>query len=345
MRIGELARKSGIAASAVRYYERAGLLPRTARTTGGYREYDEEEALGRLDFIRKAKHVGFSLLEIRELIGEPRVRSTGERDVLRATIARKLTEVRAKRTTLKTVERQLSSLAVRLARVQQTQLAGAETLTSWLFLDGEVSNMAGCVTGWLLAGTRRDCYEIGVALGEASAGKPAAYLRSTTDPSGGFGTLMQQIVVDEFAGKRLRFSGAVRAEAVIDWAGLWMRVDGAREDPMLAFDNMHDRAIKGSTDWSRYAVVLDVPEKATNIAFGVLLSGEGAIWIADLALEAVGVDVPTTGEWRRASKPLNLDFSEPQTASQRTVEPPARVRELPSASRRRPGPPSRSRRR
>lgn len=327
MRIGELARKSGVAASAVRYYERAGLLPRAARTTGGYREYDEEEALRRLAFIRKAKHVGFSLREIRELIAEPRLRSTGQREALRATIARKLTEVRAKRATLQTVEGQLSSLGARLNRVHQMQLAGAETLTRWLFLNGEVSIMAGCVTGWLLAGSRRDCYEIGVKLGEAAAGKPAAYLRSTTDPSGGFGTLMQQIVPDEFVGKRLRFSGAVRSEAVLNWAGLWMRVDGAREDPMLAFDNMHDRGIKGSTDWSRYSVVLDVPEKATNIAFGVLLNGEGAVWVADLALEAVGLEAPTTGEWRRASKPLNLDFSEPQIARQRTVEPPARVRE------------------
>jgi hypothetical protein len=64
---------------------------------------------------------------------------------------------------------------------------------------------------------------------------------------------------------------------------------------MLAFDNMQNRPIKGTTDWKQYESILDVPEEAANIAFGVLLSGAGKAWLNDVKFEIVGSQVPTTG--------------------------------------------------
>jgi MerR family redox-sensitive transcriptional activator SoxR len=61
--IGELAVRSGVAPSALRYYERLGLV-RAARTTGNQRRYDRAE-LRRVAFIRVAQQVGVSLEEIR----------------------------------------------------------------------------------------------------------------------------------------------------------------------------------------------------------------------------------------------------------------------------------------
>lgn len=43
--------------------------------------------------------------------------------------------------------------------------------------------------------------------------------------------------------------------------GLWFRVDGTT-GKSLSFDNMQDRAVKGTTEWARYEIVLDVPEGA-----------------------------------------------------------------------------------
>jgi len=68
MRIGELARRSGLATTALRYYEKAGLLPRSERTASGYRDYDGD-TLPRLAFIRAAQAIGLSVAEIREVIG------------------------------------------------------------------------------------------------------------------------------------------------------------------------------------------------------------------------------------------------------------------------------------
>jgi DNA-binding transcriptional MerR regulator len=66
-RISELVRRTGVPASTLRFYEQAGLLA-AARTGAGYRVYGEE-AVGRLEFIGAAKHLGLPLDEIRELLG------------------------------------------------------------------------------------------------------------------------------------------------------------------------------------------------------------------------------------------------------------------------------------
>ncbi len=67
MRIGELSKKTEFQIETLRYYEKIGLLEPVARTESGYREYDNE-SLKQLQFIKKAKFVGFSLNEISELL-------------------------------------------------------------------------------------------------------------------------------------------------------------------------------------------------------------------------------------------------------------------------------------
>jgi len=65
--IGKLAREAGVGIDTVRFYERAGLLPKAQRTPSGYRLYEPGDA-DRLRFIRRAKALGFSLDEITELL-------------------------------------------------------------------------------------------------------------------------------------------------------------------------------------------------------------------------------------------------------------------------------------
>jgi MerR family transcriptional regulator, copper efflux regulator len=67
VRIGDLARRSGVTAKTIRYYEPIGLVEPPARTPAGYRDY-EPAALERLEFIRAAQAVGLTLGEIRSII-------------------------------------------------------------------------------------------------------------------------------------------------------------------------------------------------------------------------------------------------------------------------------------
>src|SRR5262245_13435300 len=66
MSIGEVARKMGLRSSAIRYYEKLGLIPKAPRLSGR-RRYDEG-VLERLAMVRFAKHVGFSIAEIKALL-------------------------------------------------------------------------------------------------------------------------------------------------------------------------------------------------------------------------------------------------------------------------------------
>jgi MerR family redox-sensitive transcriptional activator SoxR len=77
MSIGEVARKMGLRSSAIRYYERLGLLPKAPRVSGR-RRYDER-VLERLAMVRFAKHVGFSVAEIKVLLGGVEGRPPTER--------------------------------------------------------------------------------------------------------------------------------------------------------------------------------------------------------------------------------------------------------------------------
>ncbi|TAL73328.1 MAG: heavy metal-responsive transcriptional regulator [Rhodanobacter sp.] len=65
--IGSVARRVGVAIDTIRYYEREGLLPEPLRRASGYRSYGEAAVL-QLRFIRRAKELGFTLEEIRELL-------------------------------------------------------------------------------------------------------------------------------------------------------------------------------------------------------------------------------------------------------------------------------------
>lgn len=163
--------------------------------------------------------------------------------------------------------------------------------------------------GWLLAGTKPSEYEAGVDVDQIYQGHATAFLKSKTLNTDGFGTLMQSIKAEQYLGRKVRLSGLVKSEEVLGWAGLWMRVD--KEKSMVAFDNMENRAIKGTTGWQRYDIVLNVPKDATAISFGILLAGSGVVWLNDTKFDVVDADVPVTntGEKVLSDKPINLDFA------------------------------------
>jgi hypothetical protein len=162
-------------------------------------------------------------------------------------------------------------------------------------LDFEVpAGEHGLSQGWDQPGAQPhsggEGYEVIADREVAHGGKSSGRIRFVNERTHTFGTLTQVVAADAWRGKRLRLSGWVRTAGITSgFGGLWLRVD-----PELGFDNMRDRGVQGTTSWSRYEVILDVPQEATQIAFGALLSGNGSLWVDDLSLEAVGKEVPRT---------------------------------------------------
>jgi hypothetical protein len=165
--------------------------------------------------------------------------------------------------------------------------------------------------GWYLAGNKPANYITGVDLETVYHGRPSAFLKSKPTATEGFGTLMQDFSAEQYLGKRVRLTAFVKSEKVNGWSGLWIRVD--KGTAIMAFDNMQDRPIQGTTDWQTYSVVLDVPPDATGIFFGILLEKGGQVWLNGVQFETVGTDVPITRAVTSAPQPkapVNLNFEE-----------------------------------
>jgi MerR family mercuric resistance operon transcriptional regulator len=108
LRIGEVARRAGVSAQTLRYYERRGLLPHPARRPSGYREYTED-AVGLVRFIRRAQDLGFSLQDVGELI-ELRRHASARRATVRAVAERKLADITGRIRQLTAMQRALEQL-------------------------------------------------------------------------------------------------------------------------------------------------------------------------------------------------------------------------------------------
>ena len=150
-------------------------------------------------------------------------------------------------------------------------------------------------SGWFKGGRPAENYEIGTDAGTTRAGKASVFVRARIPGPGGFGTIMQVHRADEFRGKRVRLRGYIKAANVEDWAGFWLRVDPADLNGRpLAFENMADRPVRGSRDWGPHHIVLDVPDDAALLHYGLLLSGDGTVWASDVQVEVVARTVPLT---------------------------------------------------
>lgn len=160
-------------------------------------------------------------------------------------------------------------------------------------------------TGWYRTGDKRTDYQMFIDTSGGQDNKKALTIKSTAPKIDGFGALGQSFLPGKYLGKRIRMSGYMKSLDVKVSAGFWLRVDGENSKTSLSFDNMHDRPVKGTTDWKKYEIVLEVPKSASNIAFGGLLVNTGQIWFEKFNFEVVDDSVPLTGKKR--DEP-NLDF-------------------------------------
>lgn len=109
MNIGELAKESGVNAKLIRHYESIGLIPKATRSEGGYRQYNAQDVQF-LRFIRRARGLGFSMKEIKQLLGLWKNKSRASADVKKLA-TRHLEELEQKIRSLQDIAEQLRLLA------------------------------------------------------------------------------------------------------------------------------------------------------------------------------------------------------------------------------------------
>jgi len=159
---------------------------------------------------------------------------------------------------------------------------------------------------WGMRGSAPLDYSVTLDREVRTNGAASALISSLRDTRG-YTTLFQTSAAGALRGKRVEFSADVRTRAATGGAYLLLRAADANGDP-VAFDNMTmsfgpyrtmdrpvNRAVKGDSEWSTEHVVVDIPENAAVITYGVSLEGTGKAWIDNAHLEMVSDDVETTG--------------------------------------------------
>ena len=108
MTIGQLAKETGVGIETIRFYERKGILPCPDRKQSGYRQFGPE-AVARMQFIRRAQGVGFTLREIETLL---RLRDdpTAQRAEVRTHVAQKIEDIDAKLRELRRMRKELQQM-------------------------------------------------------------------------------------------------------------------------------------------------------------------------------------------------------------------------------------------
>ena len=166
--------------------------------------------------------------------------------------------------------------------------------------------------GWYKGGGAPDNYDMGIDPGSGQSGGNAATIKSKKDRPKEWATLMQDFNPGKYLGKRIKMSAYMKTIDVKTKAAFWLRVDQSGTRSSLAFDNMSNRLIKGTTDWTKYEIILPVPAKASNIAYGALLGGSGQIWFDNFSFEVVDDLTPTTNLTKdresQQPEPFNVDF-------------------------------------
>jgi len=136
------------------------------------------------------------------------------------------------------------------------------------------------------------------------------------------GELIQFIAADPHRNRRVRFSVYLKTSEVQS-AYIFFAVHSP--DSAIAYANNNPQALHENTDWTLCQLTLDIAENSRNLDFGVILSGQGRLWIDDGTLEIVNAsiasnDLIATGQLRKQKLSprkypvnpvaLNLDFED-----------------------------------
>lgn len=117
--------------------------------------------------------------------------------------------------------------------------------------------------------------------------------------------LGQTILPDDFRGRLVRLTAELKGEGCARAATIWMRIDSGEPGKWLRFDNLIDRdgvgPLTGTFDWMGRDIVLDVPDEAQRIVFGILLQGTGRMWARGIEISGAPPGTSRTDYPRRPS--------------------------------------------
>lgn len=141
-------------------------------------------------------------------------------------------------------------------------------------------------TGWRLRPSPDGPYTAVLDTVQSNGGRSSLRLSAPDSLNPDAAWVQQVLAVGAMRGQRVVLSGYLRTAGAAA-AGLWLRVEGTRDGraTLLGFDSMGERMLTGATAWTPAYTVLDVPQDAEYITYGVLMVGSGAVWGDELQFD------------------------------------------------------------
>ena len=160
----------------------------------------------------------------------------------------------------------------------------------------------GKPVGWYIYPQKQRSYIVSLDSVTVKSGKYSISIEFTGDSASGKPISLP--LPDVYEGDSITLSGYLKTENVTDgYAGLWMRID-----PFIAFDNMQNRGVTGTTDWKKYEITLPMnPTKTKQIVLGGMLIGKGKMWLDDLRITIDGKDINEAKPYERILFPAEKD--------------------------------------
>lgn len=148
------------------------------------------------------------------------------------------------------------------------------------------------LNGWNFGGSYSD-FKPGLDIQISQHGKNSATLESVSENPANFCTVMQNMVVRDFAGKRIKMTGYIKPKGTDEIGTMWVRIDNLGKKEFGDFDNMMDRPVTGNSDWQKCEIIFDVPDTCV-IFFGFIFQGVGKVWVDNVSFETVDKSVNKT---------------------------------------------------
>ncbi len=165
---------------------------------------------------------------------------------------------------------------------------------------------------WFLSGGGQSEYEAVLDAAEHAVGVSSVRLRAKTATSPGasarYGTWMTAVEAGDYRGKRVRVSAQVKGTGITARGDMWMRVQGPTspsDGPGLGGGRC---GLSGDFAWKSCIMVIDVPLDGERIEVGVGLAGPGTLFVDDVHLDVVPLDVSTTASLRDLGALQNMEL-------------------------------------
>ena len=148
--------------------------------------------------------------------------------------------------------------------------------------------------GWYNSGSKPANYKMSVDNNGGQDNETVFSIKSMEKDMESSGTLVQKLLPNKYWEKRIKVTGYIKTNDVLDHADISLHVFNFKPTTPVIKINFDTREIKETKDWKRFEIILEVPKTINRIEFDVSLIGTGQIWFKKINNEVLESNLPSS---------------------------------------------------